>query len=264
MLEKYNEGTAMLTKIKQMVFIAPVFEGDEDKTRVSRLLNIILLAFLALILVMAVALSMMAESTLTTFLTLMTVGLLAVGALVLMRFGYIRAVSTLFAIGLLVFDTVLVAVSGGTSTPMVVCFLNVPMVAGLLLGERALVIFGALTAAADLGIYWVESRGLLVEPLIVPSQTTGVLVLVGVLALACTLLYLGFKGTNTALARARKSEQEMIESNRELQDIRASLEKRNEDLQAAVEQYGDFMTKVGQGNLSDRLALGLTGTLIIA
>jgi hypothetical protein len=33
---------------------APVFEGDEDKTRVSNLLNIILLAFLALTLVMTV------------------------------------------------------------------------------------------------------------------------------------------------------------------------------------------------------------------
>jgi methyl-accepting chemotaxis protein len=249
----------MLTKIKRFLFAAPVFEGDEDKTRISKLLNTILLAFLALTLVMTVAVGMLPESTLTSYLALAAIGLLVVGALVLMRLRYIRVASALFTIGLLAFDTVLVAVAGGTNNPMVVCFLNVPMVAGLLLGERAVIVFGGLAAAADLGIYWVESRGLLAEPVIAPSPVTGVLVFVGVTALACTLLYLGFKGTNTALARARSNEREVIESNRELQDIRASLEERNQHLQAVVKQYGDFMTEVGQGNLSSRLELNEDG-----
>ena len=249
----------MLTRIKRVLFVAPVFESDEDKTRVSKLLHTILLAFLALTLVMTVTVSIVGGSTLASFLALAAIGLLVVGALVLMRFGYIKVVSALFTSGLLIFDTALVAVSGGTNNPMAVVFLNVPMVAGLLLGERAVIVFGALTAAADLGIYWVESRELLAEPIIAPSHTTGVLVLVGVVVLACTFLYLGFKGTNTALARARRNERETIESNRELQTIRAALEERNEGLQTVVEQYGDFMAKVGQGNLSDRLELNEDG-----
>jgi methyl-accepting chemotaxis protein len=245
----------MLTKINQILFVAPVFEGDEDKTRISKLLNTILLAFLAVTLAMAATVSVLEETALTSYLALAAIGLLVIGALVLMRLGYIRVASALFAVGLLAFDTALVAVSGGTSNPMVVCFLNVPMVAGLLLGARAVIVFGGLTAAADLGIYWLESRGLLAEPIIASEQETAVLVLVGVMAMACTLLYLGFKGTNTALARARRNEREVIESNRELQDIHASLEERNEHIQAVVKQYGDYMTKVGQGNLSSRLEL---------
>jgi methyl-accepting chemotaxis protein len=245
----------MLTKVVQFLFAAPVFEGDEDKTRVSRLLNIILLAFLALTLAMTVVVAMVQRNAVTSYLALVAIGLLIVGALVLMRFGYIRVASALFTIGLLAFDTALVAVSGGTNNPMVVCFLNVPMVAGLLLGERAVIVSGGLAAAADLGIFWVESRGLLPEPIIAPSEETGVLVLVGVLALACTFLYLGFRGTNTALARARRNEREVNEGNRELRDIRSALEERNRHLQATVERYGNFMAQVGKGNLSYRLEL---------
>jgi methyl-accepting chemotaxis protein len=253
--QKHDEETAMLTRINQMLFAAPVFEGDEDRARTSRLLNTILLIFLAITLVMLVALLATRESTLTSFLPLAAIGLLVVGGLVLMRFGYIMVASALLTAGLLVFDTALVAVSGGMNTPIAICFINVPMVAGLLLGERALIFSGGLTAAAGLGVYWAESRGLLPEPIIVTDQTTGILAFVGVLIMACAFLYLGFKGTNTALARARRNEREVMESNRELRDIRASLQQRNEHLQAVVEQYGDFMAKVGRGNLSSRLEI---------
>ena len=141
---------------------------------------------------MAVVVSMVG-STATSFLALLAIGLLTVGALVLMRFGYIGIVSALFTTGLLIFDTMLVAASGGTNNPMAVVFLNIPMVAGLLMGERGVIIFGGLTAAADLGIYWAESGGLLPEPVIPPSHTTGVMVVVGVIVLGCTFLYLGFR-----------------------------------------------------------------------
>jgi methyl-accepting chemotaxis protein len=259
MAERRDRGAAMLSRIRRVLFVAPVFEDDEDKTRIARLLHLILLSFLALTLVMTLVVAMMGETTLASFAVLAVIGLLVVGAMVLMRLGYIRAVSIVFTAGLLVFDVGLVAVSGGTNTPMVVCFLNVPMVAGLLLGERALIVFGGLTAVADLGIYWFELGGRLGEPLIPPSHTTGVLVLLGVLGLACAFLYLGFGGTNTALARARKNERDAIESNRELEEVRASLEGRNKDLQAAVEEYGAFMAQVGQGNLSERLELDEDG-----
>jgi len=259
MAERRDEAAATLNRIMRVLFVAPVFEDDEDRTRVSKLLHAILLSFLALTLVMTLVVAMVEGSTLTSFVALAAIGLLVVGAMVLMRFGYIKAVSMVFTAGLLVFDIALVAASGGTNTPMVVCFLNVPMVAGLLLGERAVIVFGGLTVVADLGIYWFELGGRLGEPLIAPSHTTGVMVLVGVVVLACAFLYLGFRGTNTALARARKNERDVVESNRELLDIRVSLEERNADLQAAVEEYGDFMARVGQGNLSDRLELDEDG-----
>ena len=237
------------------LFAAPVFAGDEDKTRIARLLNIILLAFLALVLVMAVIVPMAGSSTLSTYVTLAAIGLLVVGALLLMRLGYIRVVSVLFSAGLLVFDTALVAASGGTNNPMAIVFLNVPMVAGLLLGERAVIVFGGLTAIADLGLFLVESQGLLPEPLIAPGPTSGVLVTIGVTALACTFLFLGFKGTNTALARARRNKETLAERNEELLDVRSALEEHNERLQSAVRAYGDFMSKVGRGNLATRLSL---------
>jgi methyl-accepting chemotaxis protein len=218
-------------------------------------LNIILLAFLALVLVMTVVVAVVGTNTLYSFVAVAAIGALVVGALALMRLGYIRAVGTLFAISLLVFDIGLVAVSGGTNNPMAVVFLNVPMVAGLLLGERAVIVFGALTAAADLGIFWAESSGLLAEPLIPASPTTGVMVVVGVIVLASTFLYLGFRGTNVALARARGNERDLAERNDELEDLRASLEARNVHLQATVKEYGEFMSGVGQGNLSARLSL---------
>jgi len=233
----------------------PVFAGDEDKTRIARLLNIILLAFLGLALVMAVVLLFMGQTLPSTYVVLMIVASMVVGALFTMRLGYIRVVSVLFTMSLLVFDTALVAVSGGTNNPMAIVLLNVPMVAGLLLGERAVIVFGGLTVAADLGVFWAESAGFLPESVIPGSETTGVMVTIGVTALACTFLYLGFRGTNVALARARRNEQNLGERNDELEDVRASLEERNTRLQATVQEYGEFMADVGRGNLATRLSL---------
>ena len=97
----------MLATLKRLL-APPSFEGDEDKTRISRLLNTILLAFLAMTLSMTATVFMM-EFSLVGMLSLATLGLLAVGALALMRLGYIRVVSVLFTVGLLIFDTALVA-----------------------------------------------------------------------------------------------------------------------------------------------------------
>ena len=89
MAERRHQAAAMLSSIRRVLFVAPVFEDDEDKTRVSKLLNIILLSFLALTLVMMPVVAAMGGDTLTSF------GALSASA---SESGHLHTLSVVFAV----------------------------------------------------------------------------------------------------------------------------------------------------------------------
>jgi methyl-accepting chemotaxis protein len=91
------------------------------------------------------------------------------------------------------------------------------------------------------------------------TPVSAVVTFAATMIMAAALLYLANRSINQALDRARANERDLAESNGELEDIRASLEERNQHLQTTVKQYGNFMVKVGQGNLSSRLKLNGNG-----
>jgi methyl-accepting chemotaxis protein len=233
---------------------APTFEGDEDKTRTAKLLNVILLASLA-ILVLSATVLLFIGRFLKGGAPAGAMALLMLGSLLLMRSGRVRLACWLFCLLFWAMAVLLIFVSGGMSGPANILAVTAVIVSGLLLGGRAAIVFAVLSISAGSGAYYAESIGALPPAMLMTAPIAGVMAFVASTLMATALLYLADRNINQALARARRNEQDLAASMGELEDTRASLQQRNEDLRTAVEQYGDFMDKVGQGDLSTRLSL---------
>jgi methyl-accepting chemotaxis protein len=214
----------MLARI-QRFFAPPVF-ADEEKTRIAKLLNTILLALLLGIVVYGIYYFLaLREEELALIYYVMTevvVGLL--GVLLpwfLMRRGYVRQAGLLFTvlIGAVLFY--LAYESGGVLGYEFPSMVLLPVVAGLLLGTRAALVSGGLSILAGLGMLVAEMNGLLLTHFD-PADYRALDVWVTRsfdFALAAGLLYLASRSLMGALADARRS-------NRELQSAHVLLEER--------------------------------------
>jgi methyl-accepting chemotaxis protein len=235
----------------------PVFEGDADKTRVAKLLNAILLFILASVIVYAVTL-LATGNWITGLATAGSITALALGMLLLTYRGYVRLAGAILSSVLWIVLTVGTYFAGGIQGTSVSSYFGVILIAGLLLGGYAAIVFGGLSVVAGLGMALVAEIGALpyrapltpLETWMEMAATT-----VGMTA----LLYLSIRSLSNALKHSRHNERELIERNRELQEIRQSLEQRNEWLQAVVQQYDDHMAEIERGNLAARLKLDQGG-----
>ena len=240
-----------ISGIRQLL-AAPIFEGDEDKTRVAGLLNVILLTNMVILVVSAAVLPFTGNLRGAVF-----VGgtmLLVLAALLLTRSGRVRLASWLFSVMYWVIMALLLSVSGGAISPILTFLVVVVFVSGLLLGGRAAIVFAGLSIAAGIGAYYAELNDWLPPAVVMTTPLGRIVPFVASVVMAAALLYIASRSIDRALSRARRNERDLADSNRELQGIRASLEERNECLQSTVKEYGDFMAEVRGGNLSARLS----------
>lgn len=201
----------MMEIIKQF-FARPIFEGDEDKTRRARLLHVILVAqTYVLLLTMA--------GTLYPLLTgaverapevfVMVGGLLLI--LVwrfLMQRGQVNAASVGMLIFFILSVTSILLMGGTIRSAGVIYFPLVVVMAILLLGKRAGVIFFTVTSLVVMGVIQAEMVGLLPAPSNQTNVTSHAIVVSG-MGLTLALLYLATQGIEEALERARKNETEV-------------------------------------------------------
>ncbi len=245
----------MLARLRQLS-APPIFEGDEEKTRTARLLNVILIANLvicALAIVVVPFVADLARDGIPMALALLVIGL----AWYLMRLGRIRLACWLFLALYWVLVSVLLFMSGGSRSPMTVFDIVILIACGILLGGRETIILAVINTIGGIGLSVAESSGAL-PPLETATTigATGEIVVSAIsMAMATALLYLADGNIKQALARARRNERNLAESNSELQDIRSSLEERARHLQATVERYGSFLARTEAGNLSAQLDL---------
>jgi len=247
----------MLASLKR-VFAPPVFE-DEGKTRVASLLNAILWMFIVLLSARFVVLSF----TFSDQIALVPVVLgsllaISVGLLFLMRAGHVRVASNVFTGTMWCAMTLLLFRTGGIRGTMYSAYTLVILVTGLLLGGRAAISYAGASVVIGTVVFVLESRG--VVSLDVDSSLDFVFTNVTPrFILVAVLVYLYHHGFNKALAHVRRNEDDLAESNKVLDAIRTSLQERNEHLQSTVQEYDEFMSAVGGGNLADRLSLNGDG-----
>ena len=243
----------MFDRVRQLIS-PPFFEGDEEKTRIASLLNSTLWATLT---VAALALIFLSWFARLEGAVLVTGGslLLVSGTWAILRRGHVRAACMFFVFLLFLIETYLMAASGGADTSLVVSYIVVMIIAAVLLGGRAVFLFAGLSLAAILGMVYLELNAILPTATSITSPIGRLAWLIAHALLGATLLYLAVRGINRALERARTTERDLIESNRRLQGVQASLQERNEVLQTTVRQYGDHLTQVAQGDLTVRLSL---------
>ena len=242
-----------LTRIRQ--FLAPPVFQDEDKLRTARLLNPILLTTLAIAAAYGVAALIIYPNPLPVLATIGIVIPLGAGSLFLMRRGHVRLASALTSSVLWVMITLVAVASGGVRSPGFCTYITIILIAGLLLGGRAGIGFAGLSAIAGLGILYAETSNLLPTPLLPVTSVSMWAGLTANFVVAAVLLHLATRSIREALERARRNERDLAQSNEDLRETHASLEERNEQLQAAVLQYVEHMAEIAQGNLAARLAI---------
>jgi len=246
----------MLTRIRRFLS-APCFEGDEDKTRLASLLNMILLGVLAVAVMAGVVLPFVSPAPAVGLAALGITVLLVLGGLFLLRVGHVRLASALFSSALWVFDTILILVSGGMSSLTLINYVLVVIVAGLLLGGRAAIALAGLSIAAGLGMLQVEGRGLLPPPVLTFSSVTGWLVLTANLVMAALLLYRATRDINDIVERARHYAAELEDHRGRLEEMvegrTRDLARRSVQLEAAAQVARDAAAVLDMRELLSRV-----------
>ena len=222
----------MLEQIKQ--FLAPPIFESEENTRVASILNtIIIIFFVALAFTVTVLLtgSLVTGSPLGPMLPYLVAGILLVGLFVLTRQERVQLASNGLSL-LLVFAAVTFSITeGGSSSPPVMSFLLSIVLAGLLSGGRAALIFAFINTIIISTMIYFESTGEWVFPT-PENRIPPVVVYSTNFFLIAFLLRMAAQSINNALESARRS-------NRELEALSASLEQRVIDRTRALETTTD-------------------------
>jgi PAS domain S-box-containing protein len=259
-----KEETIMLTWIRQF-FAAPVFEGDEDKTRVAGLLNTILLAYSAMIVMMGIV---VLSTIPNRGLGLVIMGILILvdlGVLFLMRSGRVQLANGLLSLALGVFFILLTFGFGGVLSPGFSSYIVVILIAGLLLGGRAGIVFAGLGAVAGLGAFYAELHGFLPPSSMPITPALGWTAVTACFIMAAVLLHLATRSITDALERARHNAQALAESNCQLQrEIieRVRAEEKIVHLNLVLRAIRNVNQLITRERDRDRLLQGACETLI--
>lgn len=207
----FAEGMTLRTWYRRWIS-PPVFEGDEEKTRTAGLLNAITFIIFGVVLIYtAVTLA-----TSPDIVGLAIEGFMIVAALTLrslMRRGRIRLAGIILSLLLWGFISVGTYLYGGLLGSGLSSFFGVALIAGLLLGGRAAILFALLSVLSTAVMLATETLG--VAPLppdyITPTyrwaEFSTTVLGVG------SLFYLAIRSLERALERARLNEREAIEAN---------------------------------------------------
>ncbi len=235
--------SATTTRATRLSFLrrmltAPVFEGHDHKTRIARLLHIILLALASVILIFATLEILVSGIGIVLVATEVT-GLVYFCLWIVMRRGHVKLVSIITASLFLISTTVLIYFTGTIRTPITAFYIVGVVLAGLLLGNRGTLIFTVLSLLALGDLIQLEIAGRLPPAPVEPVSMSQWFTYAGILAIVAVLLSLSATSLNQALARARANEQSLSQSNRELQALRNSLEERVAERTAQLRASGE-------------------------
>lgn len=236
----------MLTGMRQ-IFNAPVFE-DEEKTRAARFLNVTLLAAIVMMAGLIVIESILGAMKSLAFMSSIFLVFFMVGMLLLLHRGYVKRASFLFVL-MSWLDLTFQAWTGeAVRDEAFVALIIIALLANLLLGWRTGVLFAVLSILAGWVMVYAETIGVIeVSISRLPSAVETALVLTVVFGLATVATILTMVNLTTALQRARSSEVGLVERNRELEEIKNSLEEqvaeRTQNLKVTME-IGRQMTTI--------------------
>jgi PAS domain S-box-containing protein len=207
------------------IFAPPIFEGEE-KTRVARLLHIILFGTLAVTLLVIFFQPLLSPNPVPRLLFIGLFALLEIGGLLMIRRGRVAFVVQVLPAAMWLLLTAVTLYSGGVRTTSFISYTIVIILASLIGGSRVGIVYGAISVLAGLGFLLGELNGLL-PPALIP--TTSISIWVGLAAnflIAALLLHLATSSITEALNRARRNQAELHERNLQLQAQALTLESR--------------------------------------
>ena len=254
----------MLKRIRYF-FAAQVIEGDEEQTRVARLLNIILVAFVFITFIFAVIGPFIYPEPYPSTIFFIVQLLLWRGARILVSRGYVRLASTILATVLWLMATTILILSGGMSSPYVLTFVTVVLIAGLLLGAQGGILFTGLSVFSGVVIVFLEVNGILPTTPWLAMDTTFIrlVVLAANMAIVAIFQYLTWNSLNQALDSLRHSQAALaakVEETQKWAETATAANNYKSELIARVSH--ELRTPLGSIlGLSEMIGLGVVGTL---
>ena len=222
----------MRSLIRQLL-VAPVFEGEDDKTRVASLFNTLLLASLATSLLTGLFSPLAFAQPWIAVGVAGLVFLLSLVSLALMRLGAVRASSVLYLAGMWVAFSVLMVLSNGVNSPFITAYVTFTVAAGLLLGGWAAIVVAEISVLAGLAMFYAGTTNVLPEPVLYMGPGPSWIALTANLIATVAVLYLATRAMNEALQRARLSAAG-LEEQREL--LEQTVSDRTRDLEQRAVQ----------------------------
>jgi GAF domain-containing protein len=201
------------------LFVPPVFEVDEDKTRAASLLSFVLSSVFLLVVFVAISAPLIFPVPALGVGIAVGVELLVVLLLYLVRRGQVRFVSIVTVCALWIGYTVLVLASGGVTSVFVSGYAAAVVAAGLLLGGIAAVVVAGLSILSGIAMAYVESTGILVPSMVFLNPGTGALTLAANVAMMAVMLYLASSALQGALRRVRGYAAEVDAQRRQLEGL---------------------------------------------
>ena len=194
---------------------APVFEGDEDKTRIAGLLNSILPPVFAITSILVLVMGLLDAAPPGSIVTGGATAILTLLLWFMMRRGYVRLVSILLSSMLVLNVTFSVYFIGSIRDPIAVVYVVCIVLASLLVGARAAIVFTVLIVLILFGLTWAEMAGSL------PLGNRGMTGIqdwatyAAAFSMTAVLLNLAVQSINRSLDLARQNERALAERAKE-------------------------------------------------
>lgn len=251
----------MLKFLRRSFFSPPVFEGDENKTRVAGLLNVILPSMAA---VFGLGLALISlEYPAPWYINALLIGLISL-FVVLWRLifrGYVRLSGMLVPFAMLVVIVAAVATFGGIRSSATSGFVLVVILAALLLGRRGAWVYTFFCILALVSLLLAEQSSLLFKGKeTAVGSWMDISTYVPVLMLVTMLVNASIQNLETALNNTRSQEVKLAESNQTLQNVLSGLEQTVAERTRDIEQASQAMERQAWESAGlARLAQALSG-----
>lgn len=236
MEQNQNLSDTMCSRIKRML-TPPVFE-DKEKTRIARILGIILWSVVAVVSILIVTWLITGKSHELgpyAFVANTFIIAVAIGLLFLIRKGYLKSAGFIFVAFIWSNITFQAFTSDGVRGSAAIIYMTIMVLASLLLGWQVSIGIAALSTLFIWIFAYAEQIGFMSFQLDTPYEVA--LEATGMFILTAVFLTLTTTGLSNALKRARNSEHSLKESNRALQQNLEQLAQREKALRDGEERF---------------------------
>ncbi|MFH2103458.1 MAG: ATP-binding protein [Chloroflexota bacterium] len=206
-----------MSTTKRQPFSPPVFPGDDEKTRIARTLNVLVLGCLCLLALTAVSVPFLAVDLLAGLLVILLVLMAFLVIRQIMLRGLVSLASALFVLLIWAGSTVFTSLAGGMTSIIVMFYLACTVIMGLLLGVRAALFLAVVSGLAGAGMVVAEASGTSF-PVLIQVPPYGELLLLALALFLTTITFtLALRSLNDALAQARDQLNERRKADEALQ-----------------------------------------------
>lgn len=237
----------------------PVFPGDAEKTRMSRLLNVMLWGTLLMELIRSF-MFLFTPGVQILFSLLGTVSNVLILLFIrwLLQRGYVRVASIFFVALIWLVLTVAIIFFGGSTSAIFFVYIELIVAAALLLGGRGVFTVTTMSIASGFGLYLLEQNGIITPISTLDNIALFLATTSHAFIVTASLLYLNHRNYSSALQTAWRNERALAVSNAELNGLRASLEEQVTERTQRAETANMALAEqiwlvTGQSKLNDAL-----------